>query len=141
MELENLQLKNHASKLISCPNCFALNDNLAEFCHECHSRVVESNLTPMGSAYSQGRLFGKSLETKPKLIVLIMTWVFGLPIFLISAAMFINQIFYGSGTNGLFAFWFGIVSCLLSGKYIYTITKNYLTIKEKVFENDGEFLN
>ncbi|HRH44513.1 MAG TPA: hypothetical protein PKY82_22950 [Pyrinomonadaceae bacterium] len=141
MESENIQSKKIGSKLISCPNCFALNDDLTEFCHQCNSRVIESNLTPLGAAYSQGDMLGKALETRPKLIVLIMTWVFALPIFLISAAMVVNQIFNGGGTNGLFAFWFGIISCIVSGKFLYTITKNYFTIKKKVFENDGELLD
>ncbi len=141
METENGEVKKNDSWLITCPNCFAINDDFAIVCHKCHSKFG-ANLDPLGIARSEAEVLGKSTTVKPKFVVLIGTWILFLPTFLIGFGLIVNQIFfqYGSGTGGLLLFWIGIIIGGVSIKFLFTVTKNYFTMQKKQFDQDGEML-
>lgn len=137
---EKLEGKISNSWLMNCPACSAVNSNSAEFCQACNYKF-EANLTPLGIIHTEGEMLRKSVAQKPKFIVLLGTWIIFFPIFVTSIALIINLILNESGTIGFLIFWLGIVACVISVKILYTVSKNYFTMKDKIFERDGEMLH
>lgn len=135
MESENIQFKKIGSKLMSCPNCFALNDDLTEFCHQCDSRLG-SNLTPLGIARSEADVLGKVTTIKPKFIVLLGTWIIFFPVLLTAIVLGINQVLYVSGSNGFIFFWFSMAMIVVSSTFLYRVTSNYFTMEEKKWDDN-----
>lgn len=129
-----------ASWLMNCPACSAVNSNLADFCQKCNYKF-EANLNPLGIIHSEGEMLRRAVKQKPKFIVLLGTWVIFFPVILSSIALIISLILNQSGTTGFLFFWLGIFVGGFSLKLLYTVTKNYFTMKDKVFESDGEMLH
>lgn len=134
---EKLTVKISNSWLMNCPACSAVNSDRAEFCQEC-SYKFEANLNPLGIIHSEGELLRKSVVQKPKFIVLLGIWIIFFPILITSIALIISLIVNESGTIGFLIFWLGIIACVISIKMLYTVSKNYFTMKDKIFERDGE---
>lgn len=137
METEKIQKK--ASWLISCPNCFAINNNLAELCHQCNSRIG-SNLSPLGIVQSEGEIFRKVVSNRPKPLVLFFVWLIFLPVTVTGLGLAFNQAIYDRGANGFIAFWFGIFTAMIGIYFLFKVTKNYFTMKEKSFNQNDELV-
>lgn len=130
MENEELKVRNSIFIGISCPTCFTVNDDLARFCQKCNF-PLGSTLDPLAMAQDEGRLLGKTTQTRPKLIVLFVVWLIFLPIFLVSSASAVNLILSGGGTSDFMFFWFCVVMFVVSFYFIYQVTLNYLRGKNK----------
>ncbi len=137
METEKAEKK--ASWLISCPNCFAPNNDLAIVCHQCNSKFG-ANLDPLGIARSEAEMLGKALTIKPSFVVLLGTWMIFLPVAIMGVVTTISQALYDSGSRGFFFFWFGIAGFAIAAYFLYTVTRNYFTMKEKSFNQNDELV-
>lgn len=135
MERENLEVINKASWLITCPNCSAVNNDLAEFCYKCNNKFG-TNLDPMGIIYDEGALLRNVAHKKPKFIVLLGTWLIFLPLVISGFLLSLDQILYESGTNGFLFFWLGVAMVFVSLFFLYNVTRNYFTMKEKKFNQN-----
>lgn len=133
--METEKIKEKGSWLTSCPNCFAINNDLALVCHQCNSRIG-SNLDPLGVVQSEGELWRKATTNKPKPIVLFFVWLIFLPVTFIGFGLAFNQAIYDRGANAFLAFWFGVFTAMIGIYFLYTVTKNYFTMKTKKFEDE-----
>lgn len=124
------------SWLISCPNCSAVNNDLAEFCYNCNLKFG-ANLDPMGIIYDEGALLRKAAHNKPKLIVLIGTWLIFLPILLSAIALGIEMAMTGEDASGFIFFWLSAAVAFFSIFFIYQVTNNYFTMKQKSVEKEN----
>jgi len=126
--MNNENIKQKASWLKSCPNCFAINNDLAENCRQCNSNLG-SNLSPLGIIRSEAELLGKAATHKPKPIVLFVVWLIFLPVTVIGLGLAFNQAIYDRGSNAFLAFWFGVFSAMTGIYFLFTVTRNYFTMK------------
>ena len=118
---------------ITCPACLAINDDFAVNCIKCNLKL-SSSLNPLDIVQSEGELFRKVTANRPKPLVLFMVWLIFLPVTFIGLGLAFNQAIYDKGTNAFIAFWFGILTAMIGVYFLYTVTKNYFTMKEKKFE-------
>lgn len=139
MEIEKLENENPVVKAISCPACFAINDDFAQFCEQCNLKFG-ANLNPMDIVHSEAELFRKATATKPKFIVLFGVWVIFLPMVALGLGLSLSQILYESGTNGFLFFWLGIISFSIGLFFLYNVIHNYFTMKEKSFNQKDELV-
>lgn len=116
------------SWLMNCPVCSAVNDNLAKYCKECSNRF--ENLDPIGIIQSEGELFRKLNTGRPKLIVLLGTWVMFFPLSVIGISIAVSQALYDTGTSGFIFFWFGVLGFAIGSYFLYNVTRNYFKMKK-----------
>lgn len=126
---------------IVCPACGSLIDVNDVFCSVCNAPIsLLSNTDPLQSIYAQGHLFRKSVETRPKPIVLIGTWVIFLPAF-VAGILGIYTIWsdgFGGGTGNFFLFWLSAAIAIFSGYLIYHVTKNYYEFPQNADDLDSD---
>ena len=123
-------MENKAS--IVCPFCMKPNAIGTQSCQSCgNSLSGASTLDPLGTIQAEGALWRKSMQGRPKPIVLAVVWIIFLPLFLISAAAAINIIMTEAGSGGFFFFWLMVCSAIVSFIFLFRVTRNYLTIPEK----------
>ncbi|HMH45536.1 MAG TPA: zinc ribbon domain-containing protein [Pyrinomonadaceae bacterium] len=112
---------------VTCPTCQALNDRFATYCHECGAPIgTTATLDPIASVHTQSFLFRKAADSRPKMIVLIGTWILFLPVFLVTGYMAIYSITHQHGLLGFAAFWLAVGVACLSLVMLYRVTKNYM---------------
>jgi len=113
---------------LTCPACQARNDRLAIFCHECGAAIgTTATLDPIASIHPQGFLTRKTLDRRPKPIVLIGTWISFLPAFLVSAGFATFAVIDRGGFGEFFVFWTALGVMCLSLAFLYRVTRNFLS--------------
>lgn len=126
---------------IVCPACGSLIDDNEVFCPVCNAPIsLLSNTDPLQSIYAQGHLFRKSVETRPKPIVLIGTWIIFFPMF-IGGGLVIYTIWsdgFGGGAGNFLWFWLSVAIMGFSGYLIYHVTKNYYDFPQKNNDLDAD---
>lgn len=125
------------NETIICPSCLAQISPSETFCHACGAPVgTTAALDPINSIRAQRFLISRALEGRPKLIVLLGIWMLNLP----ALAGGVFGVFYASlymdVYSGFIFFWFMIGLSILSFALLYRVTKNYITIPKKRWENN-----
>lgn len=117
-----------SNEMVTCASCLAQNEAGESFCRECGAPVGPmTNLDPFQSIQTQGFLFRKSLEGKPKLIVLIGVWILHLPVLVVSVGVAVNLLI-NLRSRAEFVFIFAMCGLAYYAFIVlYRITKNYLT--------------
>ena len=126
---------------VICASCLAPVSRSETFCHECGAPVGDAaTLDPLGAVQAQGFLYRKALEGRPKLFTLVCVWALNLPVFVggIYGAIYVSL--HSDAVSGFAFFWLLMGFALLSFAILYRITKNYVTIPKKRWEDDDEQL-
>ena len=121
-----------------CPACAAFIGSNEVFCPSCRAPIsLLSNTDPLQRIQTEGFLYGKAVEAKPKLIVLIGVWALFLPAAFICAmwALLVVSEGIGSGVVGFMFFWVAVAATLFFLVIIYRVTKNYIKFEPKRFED------
>ena len=110
----------------NCPNCFADNDGLSNFCPKCGHPIGNFvNIDPIGQINSQGQLFSTAVNRPRSRIILIGLWVyFGIAITGVSLVLIYSDYEFPIVVK---LFFLGVV--LLSGLILYKATKNFIERK------------
>jgi hypothetical protein len=109
------------------------NDVNTAFCRHCNTWLVSTgNLNPLQQIVSEGAIYGKAVEGKPKLIVLIGIWVIFLMPMILGALFAFSVIAEGEkGADSFIFYLFSIASSCFSFVMIYRGTKNYFKKSEE----------
>jgi hypothetical protein len=115
---------------IMCPSCLTTNVPFAPFCDSCGAPIgTTATLDPIQSINTQGFLFRKALEGRPKPIVLTGLWLMFFPALLGSLYAATHFILNRTGIADFFFFCvfvgFGYVAFVI----LYRVTRNYLTAR------------
>jgi hypothetical protein len=90
-----------------------------------------TNLDPIKAIQTEGFLFRKALEGKPKLIVLLGMWILHLPVLVVGIGVAVYLLLnLRSRSEFVFIFAMGGLS-YYAFVVLYRVTKNYLTINGK----------
>jgi hypothetical protein len=120
-----------------CPACAAFIGNNEVFCPSCRAPIsLLSNTDPLQRIQTEGFLYGKAVEAKPKLVVLIGVWALFLPAAFIGAmwALLVVSEGIGSGVVGFMFFWVAVAATLFFLVIIYRVTKNYIKYEPRRHE-------
>ncbi len=112
-----------------CPACAALIGINEVFCPECGAPIsLLANTDPLQRIYTEGYMYRKAVETKPKLIVVIGIWIIFAPVVVGAIGIVISIIFsgMGSGFGGFIFFWIAIALGVFSAVILFRVTKNYI---------------
>ncbi len=130
MEMDSQKV--HAERTITCPSCAALNSASEAFCEECGAPIgARVTLDPVQTIRAEGFMLRKSLEGRPRFIVLVGTWVLNLPVLLISLGAALYIITKWRGLSAFVFFWMLIGLSYIAFVILYRITRNYIRIPRK----------
>jgi hypothetical protein len=127
---------------ILCPSCATPNGPFETFCQSCGSPIgATAGLDPIHSISTQGFLFRKAVEGRPKPIVLAGIWIMFFPVLLVSIYGAIRMALNRSGVSDFIFFWAFVGLAYASLVILYRVTKNYLTgpkETDKIHSGPGE---
>lgn len=131
--MENLSYNNLNNETILCLSCVRENDANSIFCRFCNRWLaLTNNSDPLRQLATEGYLYSKAVEGKPKLIVLISVWVIFLLPLIFGALSAFSIIAEGGGGGDTFIFYlFSIAISCFSFVMIYKVTKNYFKKTDK----------
>jgi hypothetical protein len=131
--MKNLSYNNLNNETILCLSCAGENDANSGFCRYCNTLLaLTNNSDPLPQLVTEGDLYSKAAEGKPKLIVLIGIWVIFLIPLIFGAVSAFSIIAGGGGGGDTFIFYlFSIVTFFFSFVMIYKVTKNYFKKTDK----------
>ena len=131
--MKNLYNENLNNDTVLCLSCMGENDVNTAFCRYCNTWLVStSNSNPFQQLASEGALYSKAVEGKPKLIVLISVWViFLMPLIFGTLSAFSVITRGGRGADSLIFYLFSIAVSCFSFIMIYRVTKNYFKKNEE----------
>lgn len=121
-----------SNQAVTCASCLAQNEAGESFCRECGAPVGPmTNLDPFQAIQTQGFLFRKSLEGRPKLIVLIGVWILHLPVLVVGLGVAI-RLFLNLRSRVEWVFIFAMCGlAYYAFVVLYRITRNYFTLDKK----------
>ncbi len=137
MEDDLLDRRTEPKDGVVCPACAAFVGVNEVFCPACGAPIsLLANTDPLQRIYTEGYMYRKAVETKPKLIVVIGIWIMLGPAFVGTMIGAISLIVggIGSGFGGFIFFWILVALALFSFVVLSRVTKNY--IKFEPPEND-----
>jgi hypothetical protein len=127
--MEADSLTTERDKKITCVSCLAQNGPFDTFCHECGAPIGRTaTLDPIQTIQTEGFLFRKALEGRPKVTVLMGVWILHLPVLLGGVGGAIYIIRYQRGLAAFVFFWALVALSCFAFIVLYRITKNYLTL-------------
>jgi hypothetical protein len=113
---------------IICPSCLTPNASFASFCESCRAPLgTTATLDPIQSINTQGFLFRKALEGRPRPIVLAGLWLMFFPALLGSLYAATSLILNRTGLADFFLFLVSLGFAYVSFVILYRVTRNYLT--------------
>jgi hypothetical protein len=116
---------------IICPSCLAPNASFTSFCDSCGAPIgTTATLDPIQSINTQGFLFRKALEGRPKPIVLVGLWLMFFPALLGSLYAAICLILNRTSVADFF-FWVFVGFAYVAFVILYRVTRNYLTARRE----------
>ena len=92
---------------------------------------MAATLDPIQSINTQGFLFRKALEGRPKPIVLAGLWLIFFPTLLVSLYAATRLILNRTGFADFFFFWVFVGLAYVAFVILYRVTRNYLTARRK----------
>lgn len=121
-----------------CPSCAAFIGINEVFCPECHAPIsLLAGTDPLQSIRAEAFVYGKVVNSRPKSLILIGVWALCVPWALIcglySFTMFSEGM--GSGLAGFILFWIGIALTLIPIVLIFKVTRNYMKLPPRKFED------
>ena len=117
---------------IICHSCLTPNASFASFCDSCGAPIgTTATLDPIQSINTQGFLFRKALDGRPKPIVLAGLWLMFFPVLLGSLYAATHLILNRTGIADFFFFWVFVGLAYVASVILYRVTKNYLTNDRK----------
>lgn len=130
--MEQETKRSDAGRTIRCTSCMALNRERVAFCEECGAPIgARVTLDPMQTIRAEGFMLRKSLEGRPRFIVLVGTWVLNLPVLLVSLGAAFYIITKWRGLSAFVFFWALIGLSYIAFVILYGITRNYIRIPRK----------
>jgi hypothetical protein len=110
-----------------CPACLEPNNVFEAFCQSCGSPIGGiSTLDPIQSIQTQGFLFRKAVDERPRLIVVVGMWILFFPALLASVYAAVKLISAGGGLPNFIFFWAFVGLGYASIVILYRVTKNYV---------------
>jgi len=117
---------------IICPSCLTTNASFASFCDSCGAPIgTTATLDPIQSIDTQGFLFRKALEGRPKPIVLAGLWLMFFPALLASLYAATQVILNRTGLADFIFFWAFVGVAYVAFVVLYRVTRNYLTARRE----------
>jgi hypothetical protein len=111
-----------------CSSCGGFMNPNETFCVRCSASFgMPQSSDPMQNLVSEGLLYGKAIQGKPKLIVVVGVWIIFLPLFLMMLTFMIGMLFFsdrGGGTAFLIYILTAVVM-FFSAMMLFNVTKNY----------------
>ena len=120
-----------------CPSCAAYIGVNEVFCPACRAPIsLFANTDPLARIQTEGFLYGRAVDSRPKMIVVFCIWLVFLPVALFCGMVVIGILTggAGSGAGGFVIFWIAAVLAVFSVVLLYRVTKNYITKKPREFE-------
>ena len=115
-----------------CPSCLKRIASFASFCDNCGAPIgTTATLDPIQSINTQGFLFRKALEGRPKPIVLAGLWLMFFPALLGSIYAATRLILNRTGFADFLFFWVFIGFAYVAFVILYRVTRNYLTARRE----------
>ncbi len=121
-----------------CPSCATTIGLNEVFCPKCSGPAsLLSTTDPIQRIQTEGFIYRRAVEGRPKPIVVIGVWLLFLPLLIIGAIGMIGLIFTGAGTGtvGFVMFWLAAALAYCGGVMLYRVTRNYF----KKPENDEKY--
>ena len=117
--------------LVVCMSCMTPNDASDKSCRNCRASLfIASSLDPVQTIQNEGALFRKAVSSRPKLIVLVGTWILFVP-WIIGTIFLEIQVFANwDGIPSLVFFLLGIASFAAAVIIINAVTRNYRSARE-----------
>src|SRR5687768_156092 len=117
--------------LVVCMSCMTPNDNSDKVCQNCRASLSEnSSLDPMQTIQNEGALLRKAVSARPKLIVLLGTWILFVPWIITTIFIEIQILANWDGLPSMVFFLIGVVLFLAAVIIIYKVTRNYQASRE-----------
>ncbi|HWP52843.1 MAG TPA: hypothetical protein VN476_01850 [Pyrinomonadaceae bacterium] len=117
---------------IICPSCLTPNASFASFCDSCGAPIgTTATLDPIQSINTQGFLFRKALEGRPKPIVLAGLWLIFFPALLCSLYAATSLVLNRTRFADFFFFWVFVGFAYVAFVILYRVTRNYLTARRE----------
>jgi hypothetical protein len=121
-----------------CPSCAAFIGVNEVFCPQCHAPIsLLSGTDPLQSIRAEAFVYSKVVDSRPKRVVLIGVWALGVPWALIGGLYSYTMLEegMGSGMAGFIYFWIGIAMTLIPIVLIFKVTRNYIKLPPRKFED------
>lgn len=121
-----------------CPSCAAFIGPNEVFCPECRAPIsLLSNTDPLQRIQSEGFLYGKVVDSRPKPVILIGVWVICFPWALLSTWLALSALVngIGAGMGGFILFWLAVVLAIFPMVVLFKVTRNYLTMPKRTFDD------
>ena len=117
---------------ILCPSCLTPNASFASFCQSCRAPIgTTATLDPILSINTQGFMFRKALEGRPKPIVLAGLWLMFFPVLAGSLYAATHFILNRRGFADFLFFWLFVGLAYVAFVILYRVTRNYLTARRE----------
>ena len=123
---------------VICLSCMMPNDGMDNSCRNCGAALsTGSSLDPVQTLQNEGALLRKAVSARPKLIVLIGTWILFVPWIVGTIFLEIQILENWDGLPSMVFFLLGVALFLAAVIIIYSVTRNYQRARE-TFENEKE---
>lgn len=123
---------------IICPSCLAPNERFAQRCRSCGAPIgTTATLDPIQSISTQGFVFRKALEGRPKPIVLAGLWLMFFPVLLGSLYAATYLMLHRTSFAEFFFFWAFVGLAYVAFVVLYRVTRNYLMAPGKIDSIDS----
>jgi hypothetical protein len=112
-----------------CPSCGALIGVNEVFCPSCQAPIsLLANTDPLQRIYTEGLIYSKAVEGRPKLVVVMGIWILFLPVAILSCGAIVMMLgeAAGSGAAGFLFFWVAVFIAIFSIVMLFRVTRNYL---------------
>lgn len=122
-----------------CPACAAFIGTGEVFCPSCRAPIsLLANTDPIQRIQTEGFLYGRAVDSRPRGIVVIGVWLLFLPAVLICAgwALIVISEGIGSGAVGFVFFWVAIAAMIFFATILYRVTKNYIKYEPRRHEEE-----
>ena len=113
-----------------CPSCQTANRDFESFCRNCGFPVgATATLDPIKSIQTEGLVFRKALEGRPKPVVLAGIWIMFLPVAIVSACSAVYFILYHRQLSDVIFFWAMVGLTFTSVVILFRVTRNFIGAK------------
>jgi len=116
-----------------CPSCAGFISVNETFCPACSASIgLPLHNDPVLRLPTEGLAYGRAVQGKPKLVVVIGIWILFLPLLGMALSLLIMILFNGAGTGtiGFVMFLLIVGFTYFAGMMLYRVTRNYFKYKK-----------